>query len=354
MDQRGLMIGRMLDAGLSALAAGTVVRQREGLRDDDGQMEPGLFTELVADTEMRILQLAEALAAGRPRLFVEHIEWSRMAIASRELNERRLRENLVALRDELQRELPPHAHAPAIAVIDEATAVFGHAPRALPSLLEMEVPHRTMMQRFLLAILEARRQDALDLILNQAAEELSVSEIETQILAPVQWEVGRMWQRGELAVHEEHLGSRIVEEALVLLRSKMPPCKPRGVTVLVTSVRGNLHDIGTRIVADHFEMDGWNALCLGANLPGEDLSRAVLDFGSNLVALSVTMSTHLRETATVIEGLRQSLGDHTTPVLVGGPPFDAVPDLWQAVGADGWCDSAIKAPELGRELLGLK
>ncbi|MCB9915069.1 MAG: cobalamin B12-binding domain-containing protein [Planctomycetes bacterium] len=353
MDEGGRRIGKLLDAGLAALAAGTVVRQREELRERGVRLEPGVFEELVGDTEVRLLQLAEALAVGRPRLFVDHLEWSRSALAARGLGEERLALNLACLRAELERELPPDAAAPVRAVLDEAARCFDRPAPAVPCLLEADVPHRTLLRKLLLCLLEARRQDALDLVLGAVDAGLSVSEVETELLVPVQQEVGAMWQRGELAVHEEHLGSRIVEEALILLRTKMPPRTPNGRTVLVASVQGNLHDIGTRIVADHFELEGWNALRLGANLPNVDLAHAARDFRADLVALSVAMTLSLRETHDVIAGLRAQLGADAPPVLVGGRPFALIDDLWQAVGADGWARDVREAPRAGRALLGL-
>jgi methanogenic corrinoid protein MtbC1 len=353
MDEQGSFAARLLDSGLRGLAAATAVRQRQTLHQSGRKVPAHAFEDMIADTESRILHLCEALATGRPALFVEQVEWSRSAYAVRGVPEENLALNLTCLRDELLLGLPKAVHSQVLAVVDAAARVFERPARELASVLEGDAPHVELIRRLLLAILEARRDDALDMVLAAVDAGLSVSEIETQVIAPLQTEVGRLWQRGDIQVHEEHLGSQIALDALVLLGRKLGRRDPNGRTVLVCSVVGNLHDIGSRIVADHFELDGWKTLRLGANLPAEDIGRAMIDFEADLIALSVTMTAQVRNTAAVIESLRRVSNGVARPVLVGGPPFIEVPDLWQAVGADGWAPTATEAVREGRRLLSL-
>ena len=119
--------------------------------------------------------------------------------------------------------------------------------------------------------------------------------------------------------------------------------------MLTASVSGNLHDIGARIVADHFEMEGWRSLFLGANTPVGDLVQAVEDFEPDLVALSVGLASHVRATAETIAALRERFPDR--PILVGGRPFELVPDLWKDVGADGCAADAAAAVQVGARLV---
>jgi methanogenic corrinoid protein MtbC1 len=349
MNPHGTFVARILDAGLATLAARAVVHQGERLRALGSSLPDGAFEDLVGDTEGRILALADALAFGRQELFTEQVEWSRSSYAARGLAQHNLELNLRCMREVLECELPKVGQAEALAMLDTALASFGRPARAIGSVLEQDAPHVELIRKLLLAVLEARREDALALVLNVNGG-LGALDVETQVLAPLQAEIGRMWQRGEVNIHEEHMASDIVEEALVLLRHKVERQPANGHSVLVCSVVGNLHDIGSRIVADHFETDGWRTLRLGANLPSSDLVHAVRDFGADLVALSVTLTTQVRNAAAMIEALRRELGGGP-PVLVGGPPFSQVRDLWQAVGADAWGASAAEAVGAGRRLL---
>lgn len=356
MDKHGTFVARLLDSGLRGLASEIAVRQRRILDEGGVRLPPDAFHSLIGDTEARILVLGEALATGKPALFLEQLEWNRSAYAARGVAEDGLALNLLCLRDVLVRELPPAAHDVVLAILDAANRTFEAPPRIVESLLDpaaTDAPHVGEIRRVLLAILEGRRDEALELLLAPLERGVQPTEIAAKLVVPLQAEIGRMWQRGELHVHEEHLGSQIVEEALVLMRGKIRRRAALGKSVIVCSVAGNLHDLGARIVADHFEQDGWNALRLGANVPGEDLGRAVVDFRADLVALSVTMTTQVRNSAAVIEALRRFCEGSAPPVLVGGAPFSLVPDLWRAVGADGWAQSGEGAVREGRRLLAI-
>ncbi|MBK8180340.1 MAG: cobalamin-dependent protein [Planctomycetes bacterium] len=353
MDQHGSFIARLLDTGLRGFAAETAVRQRQCLQEQGFDLPPGVLDSLIADTEARVLVLGESLATARPALFLEHLEWGRSSYLARGVSEQGLALNLLCLRDVLLRNLPPDAHSAVQSLLDAAGRSFELPPRPIGDCLETDSPQGRRVQEALLAILEARREDALRLLLAPLDEGVSVLEVETGILGPLQTAVGALWQRGELHVHEEHYATRIVEEALVLLRSRMVRGPGLGKSVLLCSVAGNLHDVGACIVADHFEAGGWRPLRLGANVPGEDLGRAVFDFHADLLAVSVTLSSQVRRTAALLSDVRAFCDGEAPPILVGGPPFNLVPDLWRVVGADGFAESAPGAVREGKRLLGL-
>jgi methanogenic corrinoid protein MtbC1 len=353
MDPQGTLAARFVDSALRSLAAQTVVRQRQLLLSRGEAAPASAFEDMLGDAQARLLVLCEAMATARPALFLEQVEWSRSAYDGRGVPDGRLALHISCLREVLLAELPALAHEPVLAVLEPALRLFDHPVKNVESMLDDGSPHIDRIRRLLLLVLEGRRDDALRSVLGACDEGLSVSEIETQILAPLQAEIGLFWQRGDLHVHEEHLGSQVVQEALVLLRSRLTRGAPTGRSVLIGSSAGNLHDIGARIVADHFEMDGWRTLHLGANVPGEDLARAVIDFRADLVALSVTLTSQVRSTAATIEYLRACCAPEPPPILVGGPPFNAVNDLWQVVGADGWAPNAGGAVREGRRLLAL-
>jgi methanogenic corrinoid protein MtbC1 len=208
---------------------------------------------------------------------------------------------------------------------------------ALPSSLlepaDSSGVYTELATRFLLALLEGRKRDALALVLAAAETGTSIPDLHQDVLARVQAEIGWMWQAGEIHAGEEHLGTRIIEEALVLLRARLPRRDPVGRSVLVASIEGNLHDIGARIVADRFELEGWTVHFLGANVPTPDLVRSVQDLSADVLALSVELGLSARATARAIDAVHANPGPRV-PILVGGLLFDSVPGLWRTVGAD--------------------
>jgi methanogenic corrinoid protein MtbC1 len=349
MNKQGSFIATLLDTTSKAFAVGAVLRVSESGAEAAGMVSRFGFNELVKDTELRLRYLAEALACGRREVLALDVEWLSGAYSAREIPIDLLRTTLDGLRDELKVNLPADASAMAAEYLDHAiaTSKLSHAPPA--SCLESNSPFAELTRGVLLAVLEGERLQVERLIMGALDGGALVTDIHAHVLTEVQRELGRMWQVGEIHVAEEHFGSRIVEDMLVQLRNHMPRQPQNGLSVLLASVAGNLHDIGPRLVADQFEMQGWRSIFLGANMPITDLVRGVDDFEPRFVALSVGQALQLRSAANTIAALRVKRPE--LPILVGGAPFGSIDDLWRDLGADGFANNAAEAIEFGQEVL---
>lgn len=351
MNENGAFIATLLDTSRKAFAAGAVLRMQESDPGVAALVEELGFQALVEDTQLRLQSLSEALAVGRPELLAREVEWLSATHSARGLTPELLRSNLACLEQELVESLPEDAGAEAARFLQAASSQLGQAPTPPSSELDGHSPHAELAGKFLLAALHGKRGESERLISEALDSGVSIRELHRDVITKAQFEIGRLWQMGEVHVAEEHLSSRIVEDTLALLRGRMQrqPLVQR--SVLAASVAGNLHDIGLRIVADHFEMNGWQSIYLGANMPSEELVRAVQDFTPDLIALSAGTGTNVRAVATTIATIRAA--GRKTPILVGGRPFSTIPDLWKDVGADGCASDADSAVATGSDLVAL-
>lgn len=341
MDERGLFVAELLDASGGVVAAGAARR----LHARHGDLA---FGELLAEARSRVLHLAESVAAGVPALFADHVAWLRDGCAAREASSGLLADGLRALEEELAETLPPDAAALASVHVAAALQAAGCEPCGVGSPIEEECAFAALARRFLLALLEARREDALELVERAADGGADLADLEVEVVARVLEEVGAMWLRGELLVAEEHVASAIAVEALAALRRRIPRAPAGARTAVVASVGGNQHELGARIVADCFALAGWRPVFLGADTPPADVVWAAGEFGAAAVALSASIPLHVRPAAELVRLLRGA--GRRTPVLVGGGPFRRVPDLWRAVGADGCAADARDVAALAEAL----
>ena len=335
MNELGIFAADWIDRTRRAIASGAVARQHErqpGLVDSYGRLG---FADLVTDTGIRLDYLGQALSAGRPLLFVDHLAWLKVSLAARQLPVDFVETNLQCIREELAEALPAECVELTEATIQESLEGLAEAPSESQQVLVDGDPYVDLARRYLLATLEGRREDALALILAAADQGATTDDLHTWVLQRVQAEIGRMWQIGDVHAAEEHFASRIAERAISLLHAREPRVEPHGRKVLVACVGGNDHDLGARMVGDRFEMSGWRTILLGANSPSYDLARSVIDFDVDLVALSAALTLHVRSTHEAIRAIRALPERANTPILVGGRPFQIVDDLWQVVGADG-------------------
>ena len=335
----------VLDTTLSAQAAGVALCLRESLGPRK-LAELGSFEELSADLRVRLQYLAEALALGHPRVYLQHVEWLRGAHVTRGLGEEVLRATQVCLASVLREDLPPLAWAPVEPVLAAEARLLAEPWSESPGALEG--PQGTEAARLLAAILGGRRADALALALEQAAR-LGEQEFVEEVLVAVQRELGRLWQRGEIHVGEEHLGSRLTEEILARLPASGER-RTNGRRVVVASTSGDLHEIGARMVAHRFERAGWEVCFLGANVPPSDLALSLQELAPQVLALSVTLGLHLRGAAGIVA--RAHALSPRVPVLVGGPAFAFDAELWRTIGADAVALDLAQAERRARELAG--
>jgi len=123
-----------------------------------------------------------------------------------------------------------------------------------------------------------------------------------------------------------------------------------GKRMVAASVDTNMHDIGIRMVADFFEMAGWDTYYLGGNTPPEAIIEALEINQPHLLALSATISQQIGMLQSTIERIHERSAFKALKIIVGGHPFNIVHDLWQRVGADGCAKSAEEAVQLAQQL----
>jgi methanogenic corrinoid protein MtbC1 len=201
-------------------------------------------------------------------------------------------------------------------------------------------------------ILGERRQSAVEYIMSLHAEGVPLKDIYLSVFGPVQRELGRLWQTRKIGVAQEHYGTAITQLAMARLYPALFTGERKSRRMAAAGVGGELHELGIRMVADFFEMDGWDSRYYGANLPPSELAKAVAADKPDLLCLSATMPWHVQDLKTTIHVVRSIPGLAGLPILAGGRPFVVSPDLWRSVGADGTAATAQEALELAGRLMG--
>jgi methanogenic corrinoid protein MtbC1 len=97
------------------------------------------------------------------------------------------------------------------------------------------------------------------------------------------------------------------------------------------------------MVADFFEMEGWDTYYLGANSPPSSIVDAVETRGADLLGLSAAMPFHRSPLREIISRVRESPAIKDVKILVGGYALRSAPGLWRLVGADGFAEDAQQA-----------
>ena len=297
----------------------------------------------------RVLELAAAVRVEQPVLFARRIAWLRRAARARGAGEQELRRALLSLQTALQQELPANLKPLIAPALELAVGAFDAALAPEPAALDSAKPVDRLTLRYLALILDGKPQEAIELVLGELENGLPPAAIYTQVLVAAEKEIGQLWHVGDASIAEEHLVSETTRELMALIVAKRPPSRALERSLIAASVAGNAHDIGLRAVADLFRLAGWRCLFLGANVPAAEIARAAESFNVDLVLLNATLATQIKPLGEAIETLR-SLAP-SRKVLVGGIAFDAMPDLWQQLGADGHAPTIEGAVAVGTALV---
>lgn len=301
----------------------------------------------VRDADYHLAYLEEAVAADDPALFSEYLAWVKVLFAGLRFPESALRVTLETTRQVLDENLPPAERIAALRMLDTGLASMERAPSSLPSLVQGESPLDLLARRYLDTLLGADRRTASQLIMDAVERGTSIRDIYKQVFERSQREVGRLWQMNQISVAQEHFCTAATQ----MIMSQLYPYIFKGArkdhSLVVACVGGELHEIGARMVADLFELDGWDSTFLGANTPTEGIVAMVKDRRTEVVAISATMTFNIPHVVDIMRALREKVS-HPLQILVGGYAFNLSPTLWEKIGADGYAsdaETAIRAAE---------
>lgn len=314
------------------------------------------------EMKSRVQHLAEAVACGCPEIFARNVCWSREAFEARAIPLTDLASSLDQLRGVIRDQLPAAiasrcdvAIEAGLARLAESTPCRSDRAVSEPSEpIAGEDDDATAARLYLLHLLERQEEDAAKIVLDLQERGRGTTSIYERVISPALAEIGRMWHLREATVADEHFATGATRMIMAELRRHAPREPRNGRSCLCTAVGGDLHDLGIRMVADVFEFAGWEAECLGADMPAEEIvgaleSRVTGRF--DLLAVAANTMLGMRPTADLVAAVRESDAGKGIRVLVGGLPFRIAPELARVVGADGCAHSASAAVTMADSLL---
>ena len=204
--------------------------------------------------------------------------------------------------------------------------------------------------RYLQILLRKDADTAIVLLLNAVEDGLPLKDLYLQVLQPAQYELGRLWQIGQISIAEEHFCTAATQQVMSRLYPRLFSTPKNGKVLVATCIKGELHEIGMRMVTDLFELDGWDTHFFSATTPHSEILQALIDNRADLLALSATLTSHVKDLQELIALVHASTITPPPQIMVGGYPFNADPELWRRIGADGTARGAEEAVREGNRL----
>ncbi len=162
--------------------------------------------------------------------------------------------------------------------------------------------------------------------------------------------VGIDFRDGILFVPEVLLSANSMKAGMVILRPLLAATNaPQVGTVVIGTVKGDIHDIGKNLVAMMMEGAGFDVINIGINNSVESYLSAIEEHEPDILGMSALLTTTMPYMKVVVDTLIEKgmRADHI--VMVGGAPLNQ--EFADSVGADAYCRDAAVAVETAKELM---
>jgi 5-methyltetrahydrofolate--homocysteine methyltransferase len=207
-------------------------------------------------------------------------------------------------------------------------------------------------------LLELMKEDLYDGYQEEVEQE--VQELLNRELAPYQILtngliagmdlVGEDFREGILFVPEVLMAAKAMKGGMAILRPLLSETDaPTQGTVLIGTVKGDIHDIGKDLVAMLLEGAGFTVIDIGVNNDVEDFLEAIEEHKPEILGMSALLTTTMPYMETVIQALEENGIRDQLIVLVGGAPLHEA--FAKEIGADAYCRDAAMAVDTVRKML---
>ena len=178
-------------------------------------------------------------------------------------------------------------------------------------------------------------------------------EVLTKALVAGMTIVGIDFRDGILFVPEVLLAANAMKGGMFILRPLLAETgAPKQGTMVIGTVKGDIHDIGKNLVGMMMEGAGFDVHDLGINTDVDEYLAAIEEHDPDILGMSALLTTTMPYMKVVIDTLiEKGIRDNLT-VLVGGAPLNE--EFGKAIGADAYCRDAAVAVETAKEFMARK
>lgn len=193
-------------------------------------------------------------------------------------------------------------------------------------------------------------KDAIPALIRQAlAEDHSPLTITEQALTAAMNEVGEAFGQGRCFLPQVMLAAETMRSAFMTIKEVLPAHQSRALgTVILATVKGDIHDLGKNIVAALLENNGFNVIDLGKDIAPDAVVAAAVEHKADIVGLCALMTTTMPQIDATIAALKQH--GVTASTIVGGAVLTA--EYAAQAGADAFAPDGVAAVKIAKQILG--
>ena len=314
--------------------------------------QPGLWQKFgasgkeisIRDAGYHLPFLAEAVLSDDQQIFKDYVAWVKVLFQGLHFPDSLMISTLEFIRKVLNEELPADMTAITSEFIDAGIEQMQQKEKITDTYIDETTDMGKLAKDYISALLSGNRNLAGTLIMDAVKNGTNIKNIYLEVFQKSQYEVGRLWLNNKISVAKEHFCSAATQMIMSQLYPYIFSGERIGKKFVGACIGGELHEIGIRMVADFFEMEGWDTYYLGANAPVSGILNAAEENEAQVVGLSIAMPFHRSLLKESIEEIRKSEAGKNLKILIGGVALKQGTD-YNYFKADGWAPDARAAVE---------
>ncbi len=326
------------------------LQMQRNLRLDEGYT-PYQKSKCLQDALYNLEYIAESLSMDSDEIWINYLNWLKTLLITLGVKASDIAEHMLIISEVLEEYLSEHDLDKIRKLIEIAVKIFYNQDVELRQSLDKGNPRYTEAKRYMNLLLSSRRNDAIQYMMSLASDKHAIRDIYLNILQPVQREIGFLWHTHKISVAQEHYCTGVTQLLVAQFYPLIFDATDKDLKLVGTCVSGELHEIGLRMVSDIMEIDGWDTVYLGANMPNGGILETIARERADLVAISVTFPLNLHKAEDLIAKIRANSDTAKTKIMVGGYPFLTDAGLWKKIGADAYAIDASMADSVARKLV---
>jgi len=205
------------------------------------------------------------------------------------------------------------------------------------------------LQGIATSLIAGKRDEVAAKVKAAMSEGVHVGKILNEGLIAGMQVVGAKFKNNEFYVPEVLIAARAMKAGMELLAPKLAAAgvKPLA-TVVLGTVKGDLHDIGKNLVSMMLQGGGFEVVDLGTDVSAEKFVQAAQEKKAAVVALSALLTTTMPQMANVVKALKEAGLGGKIKTMIGGAPVTQ--NFCDEIGADGYAPDAASAVDKAKAL----
>jgi 5-methyltetrahydrofolate--homocysteine methyltransferase len=228
---------------------------------------------------------------------------------------------------------------------------INYAPSSQPDQRSEPTTHKNIIEQIRQAIVSGEKEAVIPLVEQALKEGHSSIDISEQALTTAMNKVGEAFGIGQCFLPQVLLAAESMRAAFLTIKKELPNHATSSLgTVILATVKGDIHDLGKNIVAALLENNGFTVIDLGKDISPEKIVQEAIDHKADIVGLCALMTTTMPQIDNTISALKAA-GCHVQTIVGGAVLTQEYADQ---ANADSYAANGVDAVTIAKKLMASK